>query len=265
MKTLLICHHGAAINEEGIARWLGSFSTVVGLVVVREPRGKVLRRIRGEWKRGGILSLIDVALFKAYYALVLARGDARWEAAALDRLQSRYPALPAETPRLSTDSPNSAAAQAFIARHAPDLVIARCKVLLKEQVFSIPRHGTVVLHPGICPEYRNAHGCFWALASADLARVGMTLLKVDRGIDTGPVYGFYTYDFDAATESHVVIQHRVVLDNLDAIRQKLVEVAEERAVPIDTAGRASKIWGQPRLTHYLRWRRQARRRRSVRS
>ena len=39
--------------------------------------------------------------------------------------------------------------------------------------------GTFVMHPGICPEYRNAHGCFWALANRDLARVGMTLLRAD--------------------------------------------------------------------------------------
>ena len=49
---------------------------------------------------------------------------------------------------------------------APDLMIARCKTLLKENVFSIPTHGTFVMHPGICPEYRNAHGCFWAIANA---------------------------------------------------------------------------------------------------
>ena len=38
----------------------------------------------------------------------------------------------------------------------PDLVIARCKTLLASRVFSIPPLGTYVMHPGICPEYRNA-------------------------------------------------------------------------------------------------------------
>ena len=69
-------------------------------------------------------------------------------------------------------------------------------MILKRTIFEIPRAGTFVLHPGICPEYRNAHGCFWALANRDLDRVGMTLLRVDAGIDTGPVYLHGTCDFD---------------------------------------------------------------------
>src|SRR5436309_328007 len=32
---------------------------------------------------------------------------------------------------------------------------------------SLPARGTFVLHTGICPEYRNAHGCFWALARSE--------------------------------------------------------------------------------------------------
>ena len=49
----------------------------------------------------------------------------------------------------------------------------------------------------------------------------MTLLRVDRGVDTGPVYGYFSYPFDERRESHHVIQQRVVLDNLDAIGRML--------------------------------------------
>lgn len=143
---------------------------------------------------------------------------------------------------------------------SPDLMIARCKTLLKERVFSIPSRGTFVFHPGICPEYRNAHGCFWALANDDLTRVGMTLLRIDNGVDTGNVYGQYGYAYDELNESHTVIQHRVVLENLDPLREKLLQICDGSAVPLDTAGKASRAWGQPWLTRHLRWKRNARRR-----
>ena len=71
-------------------------------------------------------------------------------------------------------------------------MVARCKRILKERIFAVPRPGTYVLHPGICPEYRNAHGAFWALARRDLDKVGLTLLRIDKGVDTGPVYGYFT-------------------------------------------------------------------------
>ena len=137
---------------------------------------------------------------------------------------------------------------------------SRCKTLLKPAVFQVPSHGTYVLHPGICPEYRNAHGCFWALSSCDLERVGLTLLRIDSGVDTGPIYGYFTYPFDERRETHVRIQQRVLTENLDAIRERLLDAVAGRAERIDTAGRASAVWGQPWLTAFARWKWAARRR-----
>jgi hypothetical protein len=253
MRTLIICHDEASLDREGLARWLGSFSTLVGAVVIREPRGRLEKRIKREISRVGWLRFLDVLAFRAYYALALAPRDKRWESRALDHLRARFPLRP-DAPETFVSSPNSPEAEAFIRQQQPDLVIARCKTLLKEQIFTIPRHGTYVMHPGICPEYRNAHGCFWARATGDHDNVGMTLLRIDKGVDTGPVYGYFRVHADPS-ESHVVTQHRVVLDHLDAIRNTLLEIEAGTARPIDTAGRPSATWGQPWLTAYVRLRR----------
>jgi methionyl-tRNA formyltransferase len=184
----------------------------------------------------------------------MARGDRQWEARQLRWLRTRFP-RDREVPQVEVASPNSPEAEQFIRASQPDLVIARCKTLLKEQVFSIPPLGTFVMHPGICPEYRNAHGCFWARARGDAGNVGMTLLRIDRGVDTGPVFGYFRVD-SRPDESHVVTQHRVVLDHLDAIRDRLLAVDAGQAAPLPTQGRASATWGQPWLSAYLamRWR-----------
>ena len=93
-------------------------------------------------------------------------------------------------------------------------------------------------------------------------RVGMTMLRVDRGVDTGPIYLQASYDLDEVQESHIVIQYRAVLENLDAIGRTLTALCRGDAVtPIPTAGRRSATWGQPRLTDYLRWKWIARRER----
>lgn len=115
------------------------------------------------------------------------------------------------------------------------------------------------MHPGICPEYRNAHGCFWALANGDRDRVGMTLLRIEKGVDTGPPFGYYSYPFDEARESHIVIQYRVVLENLDVLRQKFLEIFDVAAAPVNISGRKSAAWGQPWMSKYLRWKARARR------
>jgi len=252
MRTLLICHEDAALDREGLARWLGSFSTFTGAVVIREPGGRLRKRISREVKRVGLWRFLDVLAFRAYHRFAHAADDRRWEARELARLRSVYPRDP-NAPEVIVSSPNAAEAQQFIASQQPDLVIARCKTLLAERIFSIPRLGTFVMHPGICPEYRNAHGCFWAMATGDQANVGMTLLRIDKGVDTGPVFGYFRVDADPA-DSHVLTQHRAVHDHLDAIRDRLLEIEAGTARPIDTTGRKSAAWGQPWLSAYMRMR-----------
>ena len=252
MRTLLICHEDAALDREGLVRWLGSFSTFTGAVVIREPGGRLRKRVTREIKRVGLWRFLDVLAFRAYHRFARAADDRRWEARELARLRTAYPGDPG-APEIVVASPNAAEAQQFIAAQQPDLVIARCKTLLAERIFSIPRLGTFVMHPGICPEYRNAHGCFWAMAAGDHANVGMTLLRIDKGVDTGPVFGYFRVDADA-TDSHVLTQHRAVLDHLDAIRDTLLEIEAGTARPIDTAGRKSAAWGQPWLSAYMKMR-----------
>lgn len=257
MRTLLICHEGALLDAEGLARWLASFSHLVGLVILGETQTRMRRRIRREIKRVGFVRFLDVLAFRLYYKLFLAARDENWQQEKLEELRRAYPELK-DVPVLCTHSPNSPEAENFIREQHPDIMLARCKTLLKESVFTLPAKGTFVMHPGICPEYRNAHGCFWALASGDTERVGMTLLRVDKGVDTGPVYGYYSYPFDSLNESHIVIQHRVVLENLRALEEKFREIYAGRAESLEVNGRQSATWGQPWLTSYLKWKKRAR-------
>jgi hypothetical protein len=259
LRTLLICHEGAPLHEEGLARWLASFSTLAGVLVLREPPGRTKQRVKREWKRAGAAGFADVVAFRAYYRAVHAAADHAWVGRTLDALRARYAPVPADVPRLVAQSPNSPESEAFVRAGAPDMAFALCKTLIKKSVFSAPRLGTYVFHPGVCPEYRNAHGCFWALAERDVHRVGMTLLRIDEGVDTGPVYGYFSYAFDEVAESHYVIQNRVVLDNLDALRDTLGAIRDGTAPTVDTHGRPSAVWGQPRLSAWLRWKRAARR------
>lgn len=258
---MLICHDGYSLDQEAMARWLGSFSNLVGLIVLRENKQQIWRRIRRELRRSGLLRFCDAIAFRLYYSIVLSGADRRWETGELRKLRQVYPPLPPEIPIFYSHSPNTSEAKEFIENLHPDVMIARCKTLLKENIFSIPSKGTLVMHPGICPEYRNAHGCFWALANNDLDRVGMTLLRIDRGVDTGPVYGYFTYEFDEGKESHIVIQNRVVLDNLEQIQSKICEIFRGQARSLDTSHRASAVWGQPRFTSYIKWKQRAKKRR----
>jgi methionyl-tRNA formyltransferase len=256
LRSVLICHAGDDFDREGLAAWLASFSQLAGIVVLDEMPAQMRARVRREMARVGVLRFVDVVAMRLYHRLALAARDRAWMEKALAGMRARYGAPP-PAPQIVAANVNDEAVVAFLRGVAPDIVLARCKQLLKKKLIGIPSIGTFVLHPGICPEYRNAHGCFWALAERDLDRVGMTLLKIDAGVDTGPVYGHYSYAFDERKESYVVIQYRVVLENLDALAARLGEIAAGTAQAMDTRDRASANWGQPWLSRYLRWRRDA--------
>jgi hypothetical protein len=261
-SVVLICHEQDPLDTEGLASWLASSLRLAGLIIIRDPRNRLWRAAKREIRRVGWLRFLDVVAYRVFARLRLARRDQAWKAAEIARLRRRYPADLAPVPRIVVTSPNSNEAREFLERLRPDLAIARCKIILKQAVFGVPRVGTFVLHPGICPEYRNAHGCFWALTRRDFERVGMTLLRVDPGIDTGAIFLHGTYDYDEVEESHSVIQYRTVTENLDAITSILTALCRgEEVKPIAVEGRQSAVWGQPQLTAYLRWKWQARRRR----
>ena len=105
MRTLLICHDDAPLDREGLVRWMGSYSTFVGTVVIKEPPARLRRRITREIRRVGWLRFIDVLAFRAYYALARARSDREWTASSLGRLRTLFPARP-EAPEFVVPSPN---------------------------------------------------------------------------------------------------------------------------------------------------------------
>jgi len=257
VRAALICSESSVFNRRVLPARLASFSDLVGIVVIRDRPSTFWRRFKREWRRSR-WRVLDVLAFRIFYRLRLAKSDNRWIAERAASELRRF-AAPADVPVHETDNPNTPETQAFLESVRPDVAVAACKTLLRPEIFNVPPHGTYVVHPGICPEYRNSHGCFWALSRRDLDRVGATLLRIDEGVDTGPVYGYYRPDFDERRESHVVIQLKSVYDNYDAIAADLERVYRGEAEPIDVNGRPSAVWGQPRLSDYVRWKRAARR------
>lgn len=254
-RIVLMCHVGDRIDTQGLSSWLASTMDLVGLILIQERPLRSLVKARREIRRVGWIRFLDVIAFRVYYKMRWAKRDAAWAESEVSKLCARYPMDTEKVDRLIVQNPNGREARTFLLRVRPDMMIARCKFILKPEIFNIPANGTYALHPGICPEYRNAHGCFWALVNRDLDRIGMTLLRVDAGVDTGNVLMHASYHFDERNESPLIIQYRVVLENLDAIADCLVKTWREGVVSFPVAQRKSATWGQPWLTAYIKWKR----------
>ena len=69
----------------------------------------------------------------------------------------------------------------------PDLaVLAFVTDIIPEKLINVPSLGTICYHPSILPRHRGASAINWAIIQGD-TRTGLTILWVDKGIDTGPI------------------------------------------------------------------------------
>jgi methionyl-tRNA formyltransferase len=69
----------------------------------------------------------------------------------------------------------------------PELVIlAFVTDIIPEKLLTVPSLGTICYHPSILPRHRGATAINWAVIQGD-TRTGLTILWVDKGIDTGPI------------------------------------------------------------------------------
>ena len=59
--------------------------------------------------------------------------------------------------------------------------------LIPEELLNLPKHGWINVHFSSLPRWRGAAPVQWAILSAD-KESGVTIFKLDKGMDTGPVY-----------------------------------------------------------------------------
>ena len=69
----------------------------------------------------------------------------------------------------------------------PELIIVLGTSILKPEVLSIAKRYTLNIHGGIVPKYRNVHSDFWAVSKKDFTNIGISIIHLDPGIDTGDI------------------------------------------------------------------------------
>jgi methionyl-tRNA formyltransferase len=69
----------------------------------------------------------------------------------------------------------------------PDLiVVVAYGHILPPAILELPRHGCLNVHTSLLPKYRGAAPIQWAIANGE-TETGVTVMKMDAGLDTGPI------------------------------------------------------------------------------
>lgn len=96
-------------------------------------------------------------------------------------------ALHLDLPLLQTETLRDPEVKAQIIGLAPDLiVVAAFGMILGKWILELPTHGCVNLHASLLPKHRGASPISAAIQAGDDV-TGVTLMQMDRGLDTGDI------------------------------------------------------------------------------
>jgi methionyl-tRNA formyltransferase len=85
----------------------------------------------------------------------------------------------------------------FFRSLAPDAVaIIAYGQIISQRLIDIPRLGWVNLHASLLPKYRGAAPINWAIVNGE-TRTGVTTMRIDAGLDTGPMLLKYETEIGA--------------------------------------------------------------------
>jgi methionyl-tRNA formyltransferase len=98
------------------------------------------------------------------------------------------------------------------------LVVAYGRILPRD-VLDGPRHGCVNVHASLLPKYRGAAPITWAVVHGE-RETGVTLMKLDEGMDTGPTFARAVTAIDP-DETAGQLGERLARMGADAVREWL--------------------------------------------
>jgi len=136
--------------------------------------------------------------------------------------------------------------QAAIRELAPDLlIVAAYGLILPQAVLDIPTRGCLNVHASVLPRWRGAAPIQAALLAGD-PRTGISLMQMEAGLDTGPVYAAAEItigDGETAGELHdrlAVLGGRLLVDRLDDVLDDRLEAVAQDDSRATYAGKISR-------------------------
>ena len=138
------------------------------------------------------------------------------------------------------------AVQTAIGELDPDLmVVVAYGLLLPATVLAIPRRGCVNVHASLLPRWRGAAPVQAAILAGD-REIGVSLMQMDAGLDTGPVYAQERVSIgphETAGELQdrlAIVGADVLLASLDAVLDGTLTPRPQPEAGVTYAGRISK-------------------------
>lgn len=211
---------------------------------------RVARRILRNARRKGVWRTLNEAAFYLFYVLFLQRK----EVARICRLAESFEAKPrrpiVEITQIYPARIDDPELLSHLERLHLDAIFAMCTdVYFPSEFIGAPRLGAFLWHEGITPEYCGLYSAFWALLREDYARIGYTLLKMNRQVDGGPIYLQGPVEgVDFERDWHSYLGHKSILDSLPHVERFLRDLEMNQHQPIERPDAIKGYYSYPTAT-----------------
>lgn len=231
--------------------WLAQRCDLAGVIFTASDRHRPAakwRKFRQRTKRvGWPVALSELAYFVGAKALFRHDGRDLRKLIADARQTGAVPA--ASVPTIHVESLRAANVAPFLAVHAPDAILTQCinEVIPASIYDALPCY---VYHEGIVPQYRGKFASHWAIRNGDFENVGASLIRVEAGLDTGPVAFTQAVLPSAAGRGHGWLEHEVLFLALPRLEKWLADLATGTARETPQGSRLP-LYSYPRANHLL--------------
>lgn len=116
-------------------------------------------------------------------------------------------------------------AEAFetIAGWNPDVIIVMAYgQILRQNLLDLPKHGCINVHASILPRWRGASPIQAAIRAGD-ETTGVSIMRMDAGMDTGPVYATHEIAIEA-DDNALTLSEKIAKLGADALIRELPRI-----------------------------------------
>lgn len=140
--------------------------------------------------------------------------------------------LPVYTP---VNFKNNEDINTFIKLKADIAVVVAYGLILPEEILTAPRLGCLNIHASLLPRWRGAAPIHRAVMAGD-TKTGVCIMKMDRGLDTGPVYTRREISIDPMQTTTPVLHDHLSTAGADLILETIASLAHLEPVVQSTHG-----------------------------
>lgn len=245
MKIIMLAGQGKSTRfiYNGIAK-----EVYIEKVLLTSPASKK-KLLKGRIKKLGVLKVLNQLLFQTLFVKGLRFSSKRLLQLKKEELGLKDDPIPAEK-TIYVGSVNSQKTMDTLKELNPDVVLVNGTAIIQKKVLEAAKAVFINTHVGITPEYRGVHGGYWALRNQDAKRFGVTIHKIDTGIDTGDIIYQATGTVDKKDNflTYPLLQIALAIPLLKKTFKDL-EVGKLKAYKKEQVH--SKLYYHPTFTGYL--------------